>query len=66
MALRLSAFCLCSHRIQRRLVYTEKRSGKNEMDCTGKQVPVDAAAQFHARTGKREGLVREMILHSIR
>ena len=31
MPLRLSAVCLCSHRIQRCFVY----SGEDEMDCTG-------------------------------
>lgn len=51
---------------ERHLVYTGKRSRQKETACTGKQVPVDAAAQCHARTGESEGLVREMILHSIR
>ena len=44
-------FCLCSHCIHRCLVCTGKRSGENEMECRGNQVPVDIVAQFHAGIG---------------
>ena len=50
MTSRPSAFSLCSHWIQRCLVCTRKKSGENEMDCMGKQVPV-YIVQIHARTG---------------
>ena len=45
------------------LVCAGKRGGQNETDCMGKQVPVDTAARFHART---HWYVRETILYSIR
>lgn len=54
MTSRQSAFSLCSHWIQRCLVCTGKKSGENEMDCKGKQVPVHIVVQFHARAGTWE------------
>ena len=61
MTLRLSAFCLRSHRTQRCLECTGKRSRENEMDCMGKQVSVGIGAQFHARY-----CMRNTICYSIR
>ena len=51
MAVCWSAFSFCSHQTQRCLVCRGKKSGDSEVDCMGKQVPVDTAAQFHAHIG---------------
>lgn len=58
--LALSAFCLRSHRTQRWLICTGKKSGENEMDCMGEYVPVNIVAQFYTRT---DWYVRERLLY---
>ena len=51
MAVRKSAFCPCSHPVQRRLVCTWKRDRENEMNCMGKQRSADIGAEFDAHIG---------------
>ena len=49
--LRLSAFCLRSHRIQMCFVCTGKRSGEEVENCMEKPVRADTLWRFHARIG---------------